>query len=97
MTQGKIRTVQHQPDKTEFTRLREQAGLSIEEAARITKVSVRAAYRHESGENSPSELALDMLAFAEPRFGRQQRQFLGQMFAVQVGRADFGEAHAQFA
>jgi DNA (cytosine-5)-methyltransferase 1 len=48
-------------EKSEFARLREQAGLSIEEAARITKVSLRSAYRHESGECSPSTLALDML------------------------------------
>lgn len=47
--------------KTEFTRLREQAGLTIEEAARIIKVSVRSAYRHENGECAPSPLAMDIL------------------------------------
>ncbi|MDH1271211.1 MAG: DNA (cytosine-5-)-methyltransferase [Pseudomonas fluorescens] len=48
-------------DKSEFTRLREQAGLTIEEAAKVIKVSLRSAYRHENGECSPSPLALDML------------------------------------
>lgn len=48
-------------NKSEFTQLREQAGLTIEEAAKVIKVSLRSAYRHESGECSPSPLALDML------------------------------------
>ncbi|SOC89898.1 DNA (cytosine-5)-methyltransferase 1 [Ensifer adhaerens] len=47
--------------KSEFAQLREQAGLTIEEAARITKSSLRSAYRHERGESSPSPLALDVL------------------------------------
>ncbi|TAW02671.1 DNA (cytosine-5-)-methyltransferase [Rhizobium ruizarguesonis] len=47
--------------KSEFAALRERAGLSIEEAASITKSSLRAAYRHEKGECSPSPLALDKL------------------------------------
>jgi DNA (cytosine-5)-methyltransferase 1 len=51
----------HELSKTEFTKLREQAGLTLEEAARATKVSLRSAYRHENGECSPSPLALDML------------------------------------
>ncbi|MEQ8783988.1 MAG: DNA (cytosine-5-)-methyltransferase [Roseibium album] len=50
-----------QQDKTEFARLRELAGLTIEEAARVTKVSLRSAYRHENGDCSPTPLALDML------------------------------------
>lgn len=41
--------------------MREQAGLTLEEAAELTKVTLRSAYRHESGECSPSELALDIL------------------------------------
>nr|WP_321981808.1 DNA (cytosine-5-)-methyltransferase [uncultured Cohaesibacter sp.] len=48
--------------KTDFTRLREQAGLTLEEAAEFTKVSLRSAYRHENGECSPSPLALDLLS-----------------------------------
>ncbi|WP_306149767.1 MULTISPECIES: DNA (cytosine-5-)-methyltransferase [unclassified Roseibium] len=63
--------------KTEFTRLREQAGLTLEEAARVILVSLRSAYRYESGESSPSALAIEMLQLiaksnrdleAEPRF-----------------------------
>ncbi|WP_348646432.1 DNA (cytosine-5-)-methyltransferase [Ciceribacter sp. L1K22] len=50
-----------QDGKVEFARLREQAGLTLEEAARVTKVSLRSAYRHENGECSPTPLALDML------------------------------------
>lgn len=50
-----------QETKTEFTRLRELAGLTLEEAAKVTKVSLRSAYRHENGECSPSPLALDLL------------------------------------
>jgi DNA (cytosine-5)-methyltransferase 1 len=50
----------HNP-KTEFSTLREQAGLTIEEAARVTKSSISSAYRHERGEVAPSPLALDML------------------------------------
>jgi DNA (cytosine-5)-methyltransferase 1 len=47
--------------KSEFARLRELAGITIEEAARVTRVSVRSAYRHESGECAPTALAIDML------------------------------------
>lgn len=47
--------------KTEFAILREQAGLTIEEAARVTKSSISSAYRHERGEATPSALAIDML------------------------------------
>lgn len=47
--------------RTEFAILRERAGLTIEEAARITKSSISSAYRHERGEAAPSALAIDML------------------------------------
>ena len=50
----------HNP-KTEFSVLREQAGLTIEEAARVTRSSISSAYRHERGEAAPSALAIDML------------------------------------
>lgn len=53
--------VMHRDEKTEFARLREQAGLTLEEAARVTKVSLRSAYRHENGECTPSPLAVDIL------------------------------------
>lgn len=63
---AKIDTVQArgvmlQGGKTEFAQLREQAGLSLEDVARVTRVSLRSAYRHENGEASPSPLALDTL------------------------------------
>lgn len=61
MTQRRFSLVTIQDGKTEFARLREQAGMTLEEAARITKVSLRSAYRHENGECSPTPLALDML------------------------------------
>ncbi|MCP4097102.1 MAG: DNA (cytosine-5-)-methyltransferase [Planctomycetaceae bacterium] len=48
-------------EKTEFKLLREQAGLTLEEAARIVKVSSRSAYRYENGECKPSALAMSML------------------------------------
>jgi len=47
--------------RPEFSILRQQAGLTIEEAARVTKSSVSSAYRHERGEATPSALAIDML------------------------------------
>ena len=47
--------------KTEFADLRERAGLSIEEAAEALHVSIRTAYRYESGENAPSPLGVDLL------------------------------------
>ncbi len=58
---AEIRQMTEQKGKTEFSLLREQAGLTLEEAARVTKVSLRSAYRHESGDCSPTPLALDML------------------------------------
>jgi DNA (cytosine-5)-methyltransferase 1 len=62
MTQNRIATMNPtQIGKTEFTLLREQAGLTLEEAARSIRVSLRSAYRHESGESSPSPLAIEML------------------------------------
>lgn len=41
--------------------MREQAGLTIEEVAEAIHVSPRTAYRYESGDNTPSPLALEML------------------------------------
>lgn len=56
-----IRAVTLHDNKSEFAQLREQAGLTVEEAAKAIKVSLRSAYRHENGECSPSLLALDKL------------------------------------
>ena len=39
--------------QNEFTRLRESAQLTLEEAAEFLKVSLRQAYRYENGESSP--------------------------------------------
>ena len=47
--------------KSEFTKLREQAGMSLDEAARAIRVTERTAYRYENGETTPSMLALEML------------------------------------
>lgn len=51
----------HNGHKTEFRKLREQAGLTLEEAAEAIKVSLRSAYRHDNGECSPSALAVEKL------------------------------------
>lgn len=58
---AEIRAVTLHDNKSEFAQLREQAGLTVEEAAKAIKVSLRSAYRHENGECSPSLLALDKL------------------------------------
>ena len=47
--------------KSEFAVLRKRAGLTIEEAADVFRVSPRSAYRYESGENAPAKLVIDML------------------------------------
>jgi len=64
----------HKP-RTEFSRLREKAGLSIEEAATITKVSLRSAYRYEKGECSPSSLAIDALQKLAEKRSDMSRDF----------------------
>ncbi|MEO1989240.1 MAG: DNA (cytosine-5-)-methyltransferase [Martelella sp.] len=58
--------------KTEFTRLREQAGLTLEEAAHVVRVSGRTAYRYESGDSSPSPLALEKLELMASSHRREQ-------------------------
>lgn len=45
----------------EFRRLREQAGLTIQEAADLLKVELRTAYRYDRGETRPTKLARDVL------------------------------------
>lgn len=46
---------------TEFRRLREQAGLTLEEARQLLEVSERTAYRYENGQAAPSRLAIRTL------------------------------------
>jgi DNA (cytosine-5)-methyltransferase 1 len=54
--------------RTEFKRLREQAGLTLPEATKLLKVDRRTVYRYERGETKPTKLALDKLReAAEPR------------------------------
>ena len=45
----------------DFIRLREQAGMTLQEAAAFLKVELRTAYRYEAGETSPSRLAMQVL------------------------------------
>lgn len=54
--------------QSEFSRLREQAGLTLEEAVALLAISRRTAYRYETGESRPSLLAQRILrAMAERR------------------------------
>lgn len=62
MTQIKRITSRMRPSqKTEFTRLHEQAGMTFEEAVAFLEVSERTAQRYQSGEREPTRLALRML------------------------------------
>ncbi len=49
------------PRRSEFTRLREQAGLTLEQAAHLLEVSERSVYRYENDTNRPTKLALKTL------------------------------------
>lgn len=49
-------------EKSDFTRVRERAGLTIEEAADLLAVSPRMVYRYESGQSRPTRLAMRTLA-----------------------------------
>jgi DNA (cytosine-5)-methyltransferase 1 len=51
-------------DRTEFTELRERAGLNLQQAADLLEVSERMAYRYEKGECRPSKLAVRALKYA---------------------------------
>lgn len=48
-------------NRTEFARLRERAGLTLEEAALLLEVSPRTAYRYEAGTSQPSSLSMRIL------------------------------------
>lgn len=60
MTQNRDRLLV-KPITVNFQNIREQAGLSLEEAARVLGVHVRTVYRYERGESSPGDLALRLL------------------------------------
>jgi len=57
------RAVRH----TEFTRLRETAGLTLADAQALLQVDRRTVYRYENGETRPTRLALDTLRRAAAR------------------------------
>lgn len=56
--------------RTEFTRLRERAGLTLEQAARVIAVSPRTAYRYEDGSSQPKPPVLWLLDL----MGRERNQ-----------------------
>ena len=53
--------------KNEFTRLREQAGLTLEDAAGLLAVTLRTVYRYEEGKSEPNRLAIRTLKDAAGR------------------------------
>ncbi|MBY5332181.1 DNA (cytosine-5-)-methyltransferase [Rhizobium leguminosarum] len=65
--------------RTEFSRLREQAGLTLEETAAHLEVSSRTAYRYEDGASQVPRLALKTLRAAAER----------RLKACEGGKADF--------
>jgi len=59
---------------SEFTSLREQAGLDVRQAAALVEVSERMAYRYEEGKSNPSKLALRALKYvAEKRVAKAKK------------------------
>lgn len=61
---------------TEFTTLREKAGLDVLQAATLIEVSERTAYRYEEGTSRPSKLAIRALATeAEKRSKNEDGEF----------------------
>lgn len=68
MTQIKRISPRMRPSqKTEFTRLHEQAGMTFEEAVAFLEVSERTGQRYQSGEREPTRLGLRMLKQAAAR------------------------------
>lgn len=59
--------------RTRFRLLREQAGLTLEEAASVLEVSPRMIYRYENGECNPSRLAVRTLKERAARHPREQK------------------------
>ena len=64
-------TLKRKSGKTEFTRLREQAGLTLAEAETLLKVDRRTVYRYERGETKPSKLARDIIRQAAEKRAAQ--------------------------
>lgn len=66
---------------TDFTKLREQAGLTPEEAAHLIEVTRRTVYRYEDGTSEPSKLALRTLRdVAQERFRGQDEEKINFRF-----------------
>jgi DNA (cytosine-5)-methyltransferase 1 len=63
MTQRRIIPLRGEP-RPEFRRLREQAGLTLDEARALLEVSERTIYRYENGERAPTRLAIRTLQAA---------------------------------
>lgn len=63
MTQRRIIPLRGDP-RSEFRRLREQAGLTLDEARALLEVSERTIYRYENGECAPTKLAIRTLQAA---------------------------------
>src|SRR5260221_8518001 len=68
---GRAMTLKRKSGKTEFTRLREQAGLTLAEAETLLKVDRRTVYRYERGETKPSKLARDIIRQAAEKRAAQ--------------------------
>jgi len=84
-------------NKSEFSLLRERAGLTIEEAASTFRVSIRSAYRYESGQSAPTKLVmeiLDMMAEANQKTGTDTKFRFIDLFAgiggLRVGFENIG-------
>jgi DNA (cytosine-5)-methyltransferase 1 len=67
---------------TEFSQLRQRAGLRLDEAARLLAVSERTIYRYESGDARPTRLAFRTLqiAIGERLAGGSVEAEAGSMF-----------------
>lgn len=61
--------------RRQFTELRQKAGLSLREAAKLVEVSERQAYRYESGECDPTRLAVRTLKEAAAKRARSRSEF----------------------
>lgn len=69
-----------QGQKTEFAALRERAGLTLKQAARLLEISLRTAYRYETTPGAPSRLALRTLTEAAQRRTAREAKAAGFRF-----------------